>query len=54
MKFVPPFIPIAKLYGIRCVVNKELLFLTIVEVIALLHPPPTATGRSFDRSFGSF
>ena len=53
IKFVPPFTPIAKLYGMRCFVKIWLLSLTIVEVRALRHPPPTATGLSLDKSFGS-
>ena len=53
MKLVPPFTPIAKLYGARYLVKRMLLFLTIVNVRALSHPPPTARGRSLVRSLWS-
>ena len=53
MKFVPPLIPIAKLYVMRNLGKSVLFCLFIVEVKALRHPPPTATGLSFVGSLKS-
>ena len=53
MKFVPPFTPIAKLYGNKYFVKAMLLSRTIEDVNAPLHPLPTATGFNLVRSSGS-